>query len=332
LAINLNGFPYDSQIIGYGVDGLPEYDRASNSEEFASLLRSFWRDGVFGESALTVLAGSGMTVTVGTGSVLIQGRVARVTSAKTLTFDTADSQPRFDRVVARSDLSNSVRDIVLDVVKGIPASSPVAPALTRNQSKWELCLATVKIPANISVIQQSNITDTRLDSELCGLVAATMTDVDTTAFYEQIQNDLRGFREVEQNQFLEWFDSIRDVLDENAAGNLYNKIENLTAKIQGLQLTTMQIAPSSSVRFRIESYLIAIGRATGASSTAAVYVLTGYSVYRKPLVTEIETGSNLTVSTSGDNTAGWDITIANSHASTSQRLLFIGDGAPILEG
>ena len=227
--VALGGFPFDSQITGYQPDGLPIYDRASNSEEFASLIKGFWRDGVFGTDALTVLAGSGMTATVGAGSVLVQGRVAKITSPKTVNFETANSQPRFDIVVARRDLSNAVRDIVLDVVKGVPASTPVAPSPVRNATIWELCLAIVKIPANVGMVQQQNITDTRLDGNLCGIVAATMTDVDTSRFYEQIQADLSSFRAGEQAQFNSWFDSIRDILDENAAANLYNKIESLTA-------------------------------------------------------------------------------------------------------
>lgn len=235
MSVNLNAFPFDSQITGYGADGLPEYDRASNSEEFASLIHGFWRDGVFGTSALTVLAGSGLTVTVGTGSVLIQGRVARITEAKTLVFDPADSQQRFDRVVARCDLSNAVRDIVLDVVKGTPASSPVAPALTRNQSKWELCLATVKIPAGATSVRQANITDTRLDSALCGLVAATMTEVDTSRFYNQVQGDLDDFRANEKKEindffdnsrqeFDSWLDELQGALEENAAANIMSQL------------------------------------------------------------------------------------------------------------
>lgn len=245
--VALGGFPFDSQITGYQPDGLPIYDRASNSEEFASLIKGFWRDGVFGTDALTILAGSGMTATVGAGSVLVQGRVAKIASPKTVNFETANSQPRFDIVVARRDLSNAVRDIVLDVVKGVPASTPVAPLPVRNATIWELCLAIVKIPANVGMVQQQNITDTRLDENLCGIVAATMTDVDTSRFYEQIQSDLSYFREEEQAKFDSWFDSLRDILDENSAGNLYNKIESLTAADVGALPTDGTAADASKL-------------------------------------------------------------------------------------
>lgn len=271
--VALGGFPFDSQITGYQPDGLPIYDRASNSEEFASLIKGFWRDGVFGTDALTVLVGSGMTATVGTGSVLVQGRVAKITSPKTVNFETANSQPRFDIVVARRDLSNAVRDIVLDVVKGVPASTPVAPSPVRNATIWELCLAIVKIPANVGMVQQQNITDTRLDKNLCGIVAATMTDVDTSRFYEQIQSDLSSFREEEQAQFEFWFDSLRDILDENAAGNLYNKIESLTAADVGALPTNGTAADASKLGGKESAYYLNLANVVpdGAGAHNATY-------------------------------------------------------------
>ena len=231
MAIQLNAFPFDSQIIGYGADGLPEYDRASNSLELATLIRSFWRNGVFGTGALTVMAGDGMTVTVSTGSVLVQGRVAHIVSQKTLAIDGASSNPRFDRVVVRCDLSNAVRDLVLDVKKGNPAVSPVAPALTRNESVWEICLATIRITEGATSVSQSMITDTRTNSNLCGIVAATMTEVDTDRFYAQVQSDLESFRTGEQTtmstffaerrrEFDAWFADVKNILNDSAATKL----------------------------------------------------------------------------------------------------------------
>lgn len=231
MAIQLNAFPFDSQIVGYGADGLPEYDRASNSLELATLIRSFWRNGVFGTGALTVMAGDGMTVTVSTGSVLVQGRVAHIVSQKTLAIDGPSSNPRFDRVVVRCDLSNAVRDLVLDVKKGNPAVSPIAPALTRNESVWEICLATIRITEGATSVSQSMITDTRTNSNLCGIVAATMTEVDTDRFYAQVQSDLESFRAREQTtmstffaerrrEFDAWFADVKNILNDSAATKL----------------------------------------------------------------------------------------------------------------
>jgi hypothetical protein len=227
--IRLAAFPFDSQITGYSADGLPEYDRASNSEEFAGLLKGFFRDGVFSGSAMQVLAGGGLTATVSTGGVMVQGRVKHLTAAQTVEFETAANLPRLDRVIVRRDLSNSVRDLVLDVLTGTPATSPAAPALTRNETVWEICLATVRVAANATNIQQSNITDTRLDSSLCGIVAAVLNDFDTNTFYAQVQADLEGFKTEEKAEFDAWFENLKTILDENVAANLQNQINNRVA-------------------------------------------------------------------------------------------------------
>ena len=224
--IRLAAFPFDSQITGYSADGLPEYDRASNSKEFAELLKGFFRDGVFSGSAMQVLAGGGLTATVSTGGVMVQGRVKHLTAAQTVEFETAANLPRLDRVIVRRDLSNSVRDLVLDVLTGTPATSPAAPALTRNETVWEICLATVRVAANATSIQQSNITDTRLDSSLCGIVAAVLNDFDTNTFYAQVQADLEGFKTEEKAEFDAWFENLKMILDENVAANLQNQINN----------------------------------------------------------------------------------------------------------
>lgn len=224
--IRLAAFPFDSQITGYGSDGLPEYDRASNSAEFAGLLKGFFRDGVFSGTALQVLADGGMTATVSPGGVLVQGRVKHMTSAQMIEFETAASLPRLDRVVVRLDLSNAVRDLVLDVLTGTPATTPSAPALTRNETIWEICLATIRIAAGATSIAQSNITDTRLDNNLCGVVAAVLNDFDTETFYAQVQSDLDSFKANEQAEFIAWFDNLQSMLDENVATNLQNQIDN----------------------------------------------------------------------------------------------------------
>lgn len=225
MAIRLNGFPFDSQITGQTPDGLPVYDRASSADEFSRLLADFFRDGVFGNAALAVTAAGGMSVTVAPGGVLVRGRTKNLQAAQNITIEAASNQPRYDRVVIRRDLSLSVRDLVLDVLKGTPSASPVVPSLTRDGTIWEICLANVYVPANATAIDQPNITDTRLDDDLCGLVAAVMSSVDTTSLYLQIQSDLERFQEEEQASFMLWFENLQASLDGNIAGNLQNQID-----------------------------------------------------------------------------------------------------------
>ena len=47
--------PFDSKITGYDSSGIPQYDRASGSAEFARLLAAFLPNGVFGSGMFCLL-------------------------------------------------------------------------------------------------------------------------------------------------------------------------------------------------------------------------------------------------------------------------------------
>ena len=230
--------PFDSKITGYDSSGIPQYDRASNSAEFARLLAAFLTNGVFGSGMFAVTAKVGMQVAVSEGSCVINGRFGFAIAPETLDF-TADLQyPRIDSVVLRMDVSAPVRDIHLEVHQGTPSPAPQAPALTRDGTVWELGLANVLIPANSTAIAQERITDTRLDTARCGIVAAINSKIDTTALYNQIQADLASFKGTEQAEFLAWFENIKGKLSGDVAANLQAQIEGKQDQI------TAENAPS----------------------------------------------------------------------------------------
>ena len=214
----INAFPFDSRITGYDADGMPQYDHASNAEEFARLLESFLRSGVFGSEMCEVLADTGMYATVGVGNAMLAGRYAYISIPERILFDVAGTQPRIDTVVLRRDLSSDVNDVVVAVVKGTEAASPVRPALTRDGTVYELGLADVLIPANSTAVSQQNITDTRLDEERCGIVAAILAEIDT---------------EVHQRQFVALISDMQKTLQEVYEGvekvNLIERTATLLA-------------------------------------------------------------------------------------------------------
>ena len=87
---------------------------------------------------------------------------------------TADGvYPRIDRVVVKLNIID--REIVLAVLTGTPSASPTAPLLTRTSDVYELCLAEIEIPQGAVTVGE--ITDTRLDTELCGLVGSLVSAV-----------------------------------------------------------------------------------------------------------------------------------------------------------
>ena len=85
-----------------------------------------------------------------------------------------------DRVVLRLDLSNEVRDVVVAVKKG-------NTTLTRTSSIWELGLADISIKKGVISISQSDITDLRFNSAICGRAYNELLTVNTTSIFNQMQ-------------------------------------------------------------------------------------------------------------------------------------------------
>ena len=140
--------------------------------------------GVFsGAEDFPVTAAGGLTVTVGAGRGWVHpsrftGYSITKREADTLTMPLADpSLPRIDRIVMRYD--SGARAASLQVLQGTASSTPTAPAISRTELIYDLCLAEITRPAGSTSITTGQITDTRLDEALCGLVRDGVTGIPT---------------------------------------------------------------------------------------------------------------------------------------------------------
>ena len=197
----MQSYPFTSQVT-YDEQGLPLYDRAVDSEFLRAVFAAYFSDGIFYKptNALQVVAGTGLQVQVNPGICHIRGAMGIETKTRTLTLETAGTLPRIDTVVARLDLSLAVRSIELYIVKGTPFSTPQRPALTRDATIWELGLADIAVAANASTITQSSITDTRLDTSRCGVVAQTIGSLDTAPYFSQLTAAIASHQEEAEEQ------------------------------------------------------------------------------------------------------------------------------------
>jgi hypothetical protein len=153
-------------------------DRKYNSADFAAYFGDLVSNGVFYRNTdnLKVIPGSGFSVSVKPGSAWINGYRYENTAELRLQPSTAHGvNPRIDRVVLRWD--NVARSINLTLVEGTPASTPTAPALTRNSDIYELGIAEVTIPQAATTVTAEHIADTRLDTSLCGLVNSLVSAI-----------------------------------------------------------------------------------------------------------------------------------------------------------
>lgn len=140
--------------------------------------------GVFsGAEDFPVTAAGGLTVTVGAGRGWVHpsrftGYSITKREADTLTMPLADpSLPRIDRIIMRYDAG--ARAASLQVLQGTASSTPMAPAISRTELIYDLCLAEIARPAGSTSITTGQITDTRLDEALCGIVRDGVTGIPT---------------------------------------------------------------------------------------------------------------------------------------------------------
>lgn len=167
-----------SKIVLYPANGY-DFDAADVAAYLAGLI-----SGVFsGDEDFPVTAAGGLKVTVGAGRGWVHpsrftGYSITKREADTLTMPLADpSLPRIDRIVIRYDAG--ARAASLHVLQGTASSTPTAPAISRTELIYDLCLAEITRPAGSTSISTGQITDTRLDEALCGIVRDGVTGIPT---------------------------------------------------------------------------------------------------------------------------------------------------------
>ena len=219
-------YPIDSKVVT-NPNGTIDYDRASNSSQLRGLIKSMITNGVnLTESTnLQVMADEEtMNLIVMPGYVIIEGALKHFEDDVKVTIGAADTtNPRIDTVVARLNLNEDVRDIVIDVLQGTPSAEPVAPELTRTTSYYEVGLADIVVEVGASQISQEVVIDTRLLNSRCGL-ATSIGEIDTETLFVQLTTD-----------FNNWFDSIKGKLGDDVAGGLQMQIDGLADDIDTLQ-------------------------------------------------------------------------------------------------
>lgn len=156
-----------------------QYDRTYSSADFCDNLATVIKNGVnytVDDDLKVSNIESSMSLAVNRGRAWINGHYyfndTRDTTSLTIATAPTGIFSRIDRVVVRLDTTTSVRAAYLAIVQGEAAQNPVAPALTRNEFIYELCLATITIPAGATEITEQMITDTRGDNSVCGWAAS----------------------------------------------------------------------------------------------------------------------------------------------------------------
>ena len=160
--------------------------------EDAELFHCTRSSGIYASNDFECIAsGVDNTITVGEGIGWIRnskysGKVFANKTAEVIDLGLADaSLPRYDVIAIQFNKAQNLTKIV--VKNGTPASSPAIPERSVTESIYELYLCKVYRPVGALTITADNVTDTRFDANLCGLMADSVTSIDTSAINAQVE-------------------------------------------------------------------------------------------------------------------------------------------------
>lgn len=184
-----------ADIITYPENGI-QYDADDASGYLATRL-----SGVYSaDEDFAVTANGDLTVTVSAGQAWVhparfRGRSIIMEQPETVTLTAADAvRSRIDRLVLRYDAA--AKKTRLQVLEGVPDSAgPAAPAITRTELVYDLCLAEIKRPAGSTAVTTADITDTRADEAVCGVMRDGVTGIPTAELQAQVAALLENLRQ-----------------------------------------------------------------------------------------------------------------------------------------
>lgn len=201
--------------VTYGFYNSVNNDRKYNATQMSSLFDGIINDGVFMSvgDALIVTAMSGMNVSVGEGRAWFNRTWTENDAPLVLTVDQSELVlNRIDVVVLEVNSDIAVRANTIKIVKGTPSSVPVVPTLISMEFVHQYPLCHIYVGAGVSTIVQGNITN-KIGTSECPFVTGILDTVDIDDLLLQWDAE-----------FQVWFESLQDTLDENAAANLLNLI------------------------------------------------------------------------------------------------------------
>ena len=210
-----------ADIITYPENGIT-YDADDASGYLATRL-----SGVYSaDEDFAVTANGGLTVTVSAGQAWVRparfrGRSIILEQPETVTLTAADAvRSRIDRLVLRYDAA--ARKTRLQVLEGTPDSaSPTAPEITRTALVYDLCLADIRRPAGSTVITAADITDTRADEDVCGVMRDGVTGIPTA----QLQAQALAMMTQLSTELHTKLDALDAAIAAVESGNFYTKAE-----------------------------------------------------------------------------------------------------------
>ena len=187
--VALKSFPFDSMEVLNEESGKMEDDRIYEAEVFRRYFYKFLSNGVYfgyyknlGENSMKVSLDSGLTIKVNKGCGIINRADFELENDTLFILERPASGERKDRVIVKVDDTLAVRETHLYIKEG---NGTEGATLQRDENIYEICIAEIIVKSTTN-LTETDIIDTRLDKELCGIVNSLIS-VDGKELYERFQ-------------------------------------------------------------------------------------------------------------------------------------------------
>ena len=188
-----------------------------------------------------------------------------------LTIPEADNTlNRVDRVVLQFDTSENITAIKLKT--GTPAVAAQPPDILQNHNQYELGLCTISVPAGSTAVTAADITDTRADETVCGVMRDGVTGIPTAQLQTQVKAMLDSLQaEVDSRSF---YTKAEADAEHAKLQEQLNNIGSLTSR----QVYCQRVAKSMTIPDDVDYVVLTNSDCTTIDNTCAV-VARGGSAY-----------------------------------------------------
>lgn len=216
----------------YGFYNSLNGDRKYDSEDLSRMFDGIIYDGVIGAvgDTFAVKAGTGNTVNVSSGRAWFNHTWTYNDAPMPISCGSAAVLlDRYDAIVLEVNAASDVRKNSIKVVTGTEASKPVKPTMENTEFVHQYPLAYILRKAGTDSISQSQI-ENAVGTEACPICTGVLKSLNVEQMMAQWEA-----------QFDEWFQSAKDTLSGDVAGNLLNKIEKAEDKIPYMYTATLSV-------------------------------------------------------------------------------------------
>lgn len=219
----------------YGFFNSVNGDRKYNAEQISEIFNGIINDGVFaniGTAFAVTATGGGNTISIGVGRAWFDGIWINNDEELSLTVPDSDTlQNRYDAVVI--EVNRSARTASIKIISGTPATAPLYPALTNTAMIKQHALAFIHRPAASQYTRQEHVINC-IGTSYCPYVTGILQVQNIDKNVAQWEAEFDTWSSEFQNGAIDWLNSVKDTLSEDAEVAIANKIIELEAQMATL--------------------------------------------------------------------------------------------------